>query len=163
MWEPTEAEGGRLAVRWWKWAWSAPADRDPVTDETGEHADWNQPDDVWFLAGTYGGTVVRKCEIPAGRRVFLPVVNTVGPGNLLAPVPVEMGMTRAEATLNGKSLPLREYTSKPFRAKGLTRHVAWGLWSALDPLPPGPYVLEIRARSTGGFEVDTTYHLTAVA
>lgn len=30
------------------------------------------------------------------------------------------------------------------------------------PLTPGQYVLEIKGSTTGGFWVDTTYHLTAV-
>lgn len=31
------------------------------------------------------------------------------------------------------------------------------------PLTPGEYVLEIKAKSTSGFWVDTTYHLEAKA
>ncbi|MCX4536044.1 hypothetical protein OHA79_13165 [Streptomyces sp. NBC_00841] len=69
-WKLSNEEGGALAGRWWKWALSAPDDRSPVKDTTGEHAAWNQPDDLWFLAGTYGGRVVRRCAIPSDRPVF---------------------------------------------------------------------------------------------
>ena len=60
--EPGPEQGGELAARWWQWALSAPDDRSPVSDTTGEFAGWRQPDDVWFLAGTYGGRVVRRCS-----------------------------------------------------------------------------------------------------
>lgn len=72
-------------------------------------------------------------------------------------------MTVAEATvsLNGIPLTSQEF-SAPFRT-GLTRRFAWGIWTGIAPLTPGQYVLEIKARSTTGFWVDTTYHLEAQA
>ncbi|MYW63907.1 hypothetical protein GTY65_07460 [Streptomyces sp. SID8379] len=159
IWKLTPQEGGELAARWWKWALSAPDDRSPVKDETGEFADWKQPEDVWFLAGTYGGRVVRRCQIPAQQPVFFPAFNTQR-GGLIAPAPMLVDIAKAEVFLNGLPLPLQEFTSKPFRV-GLYRHVAWGLWCGLQPLPAGQYVLEIKAQTTGGFWVDTNYHLTA--
>ncbi|MGI5377171.1 hypothetical protein ACQEV2_23590 [Streptomyces sp. CA-251387] len=153
--------GGELAARWWQWALSAPDDRSPVRDRTGEFAGWRQPDDVWFLAGTYGGRVVRRCSMPSGRPVFFPVFNTQRAQTLTSREPMVMEVAEAKAFLNGAPLPMHEFTSKPFRA-ALRRRIAWGLWCAFDPLPVGHYVLEIKARTTGGFWVDTTYHLTVV-
>ncbi|MFF4174236.1 hypothetical protein [Streptomyces sp. NPDC001744] len=160
-WELDAEEGGRLAARWWQWAFSAPDACSPVLDETGEFADWQQPDDVWFLAGTYGGRVVRRCSVPVGRPVFFPVFNTQRPA-LLSSRPAMMNVAEATAFLNGTPLTLHEYTSPRFRA-GLVPRVAWGLWSALAPLAPGQYVLEIKADTGDGFRVDTTYHLSVAA
>jgi hypothetical protein len=154
-------QGRRLAARWWKWAFSAPPDRSPVRDRTGEFAGWGQPWDVWFLAGTYGGHVVRRCRIPAGRPIFFPVLNTMSPALGFSARPWRLDVSGAEAVLNGIPLPMRELTSKRFWALRRPR-IAWGLWCALDPLRPGQYVLSIKA-ACDEFWVDTTYHLEVVA
>ncbi|MER7520880.1 hypothetical protein [Streptomyces sp. NPDC126499] len=159
-WRISEDEGGALAARWWQWALSAPERRSPVADTTGEYAAWRQPDDVWFLAGTYGGRVVRRCEIPADRPAFFPVLN-VQHTKLYSRTPLAMEVSSAKAYLNGAPLLLREFVAPPFRV-GLRKHLAWGIWAGLAPLLPGQYVLEIKAASTGDFWVDTTYHLTVV-
>ncbi|MFD6417225.1 hypothetical protein [Streptomyces sp. NPDC060194] len=153
--------GGEMAGRWWKWALSAPEERSPVRDETGEHAGWRQPADVWFLAGTYGGRVERRCTIPAGRPLFFPVLNTQHTREY-APTPQSMRIAQASAHLNGVALPLEDYVGT-FRYPLLTSRFATGRWGTVAPLSPGSYVLEIRGRSTSGFCVDTTYHLEAVA
>ncbi|MFI2432212.1 hypothetical protein [Streptomyces sp. NPDC018693] len=159
-WAIDDEQGGELAARWWRWEMSAPEDLSPVADTTGEHAAWQQPADLWFLAGTYGGRVVRRCEVPAGRPLFFPVINiqhTLG----FSKEPVKLPVTRATAHLNGAPLPLREFASGPFRV-GLRRRLAWGIWGAVAPLTPGQYVLEIKGDTRDGFSVDTTYHLTVV-
>ncbi|MGP3635993.1 hypothetical protein ACTU45_21985 [Streptomyces sp. 24-1644] len=153
-------EGGRLAGRWWKWALSAPDDRCPVQDTTGEHAAWKQPDDLWFLAGTYGGRVVRRCAVPSDRSLFFPVLN-MQHTRLYSRVPQSMEVAEATASLNSVPLPLQEFTA-PFRT-GLVQRYAWGIWGGFAPLTPGAYVLEIKARATNGFWVDTTYHLESKA
>ncbi len=152
--------GAELAARWWKWALSAPAERSPVGDTTGEFAGWRQPSDVWFLSGTYGGRVVRRCPIAAGRPVFFPVFNTQRIALGLSSAPWRVETSEAVATLNGVPLRVHEFASKRFLAVGIPR-VAWGQWCALDPLAPGQYVLSIKAKA-GDFWVDTTYHLDAV-
>ncbi|MER7758707.1 hypothetical protein [Streptomyces sp. NPDC097619] len=161
VWEPTDAEGAALSQRWWRWADSAPEDRSPVRDRTGEHAGWNQPGDVWFLAGTYGGRVVRRCAVPAGRRLFFPVLN-MQHDTKYAKTPQRLGVAEAVAAVNGVPLPLREFTAQ-YRGPWFTRRFSWGLWAGLAPLTPGQYVLEIKATATNGFHVDTTYHLEVTA
>ncbi|MEV6280110.1 hypothetical protein [Nocardia sp. NPDC051832] len=164
-WELNEQDGGYLAARWWQWALSAPDDRSPVADETGEHAGWNQPAEIWFLAGTYGGRVVRRCAVPSGLPLFFPVINTVHPMRV-SKEPLTMDVASAKAYLNGVPLELREFVSPPFWARvrplwaSLLRRRAWGLWAGLAPLTPGQYVLEIKASTKDEFWVDTTYHLT---
>ncbi|WP_329443162.1 hypothetical protein OG906_14855 [Streptomyces sp. NBC_01426] len=158
-WRIGEAEGARLAARWWKWALSAPEDRSPVGDTTGRNAGWRQPEDLWFLAGTHGGRVVRRCTVPSGRRLFFPVLNTQRAAVPFVTRPWIPSVARARAALNSVPLRLEEFSSKPFQSLGIPR-VAWGLWCGLGPLPAGQYVLEIAASATNGFWVDITYHLT---
>ena len=61
--------------KWWNWCYQVPNEV-PIEDMTGQHCAKNQNEDkIWFLAGTYGGTVHRNCVIPNGRAIFFPVVN----------------------------------------------------------------------------------------
>jgi hypothetical protein len=68
---------GDWGAEWWKWALGIPAGVNPVTDETGEHCDEGQSGSVWFLAGTFGGGATRHCTVPAGKTIFLPLLNYV--------------------------------------------------------------------------------------
>ncbi len=66
------------AADWWKWSQSVPDDRDPVKDDNGRFCDVGQSGAVWFLVGTYDRShVSRTCEVPAGKHVFFPVINSV--------------------------------------------------------------------------------------
>lgn len=63
---------------WWEWAYSTPKEINPVRDITGENCHQGQSGDVWFLAGGFGSsTIKRKCEVPAGKYIFFPVINMV--------------------------------------------------------------------------------------
>ncbi len=66
---------GEWSVKWWQWAVSIPAATNPLTDTKGQFCDVNQSGNVWFLAGTTGGSATRTCTIPAGKAIFLPIVN----------------------------------------------------------------------------------------
>jgi len=165
-----------LPARWWLWAASTPAQSNPVTDTTGKWCSSMQPDDLWFLAGTFGqGTVTRHCAIPAGRKVYLPVLNQVC--QMSANEPSVSGAARcsvpvdeALATLDGKSLPTREATSGGVFSMtsvpgspvfdGVDKpSVAWGIWIGPVTIPNGTHVLHVRGRS-GSFTVDVTYDVT---
>ena len=67
---------GEWSAEWWKWALSFPDGMNPVQDETGKFCDLGQSGRVWFLAGTFGGSVERSCTIPAGKAIFYPIINT---------------------------------------------------------------------------------------
>ena len=63
-------------VRWWQWLLSIPREHSPATDTLGLNASQNQDDPhVWFLAGTFGGHAERKCIIPRGKAIFMPIIN----------------------------------------------------------------------------------------
>jgi hypothetical protein len=66
---------GRWAAEWWQWALGIPAAVNPLTDTTGEHCAQRQVDEVWFLAGSIVGSVVRDCEIPGRKSLFFPLIN----------------------------------------------------------------------------------------
>ncbi len=64
-----------LAGEWWNWALKEPAATNVVLDPDGRFCDLNQEGKVWFLAGTFGGEVKRKCVIPPGKAIFFPTLN----------------------------------------------------------------------------------------
>jgi hypothetical protein len=68
---------GRWAAEWWQWALGIPEAVNPLTDPTGAHCAQRQVDEVWFLAGSVAtDPVVRRCEVPAGKALFFPLINT---------------------------------------------------------------------------------------
>ena len=56
---------------------SVPADRNPLTDETGEFCDEGQAGPVWFLSGTFGNSAERVCTAPTGKKILVPVFNWI--------------------------------------------------------------------------------------
>ena len=60
----------------WQWAIAIPASHSPIFDKTGNRCGIAQRGDVWFLAGSTGAKVTRTCSVPAGVRLFVPIVNT---------------------------------------------------------------------------------------
>jgi hypothetical protein len=63
-------------VKWWQWILSMPKQGNPALDKSGKYVAQRQSDpNVWFLSGTFGGSVVRKCNIPLGRAILMPVIN----------------------------------------------------------------------------------------
>jgi hypothetical protein len=62
------------AAAWWQWAFSIPKDENPML---GGPCELHQSGEVFFLAGTMGGSATRSCTMPAGKGVFFPLVNVV--------------------------------------------------------------------------------------
>jgi hypothetical protein len=63
-------------VKFWQWLISIPADRSPVTDQTGERCGEKQGDlPVFFLAFSFrdGARVHRTCTLPTGKAILIPV------------------------------------------------------------------------------------------
>ena len=164
---PDSPEG--LAARWVQWVAASGTERDPVEDTTGEHAGVNQPDDVFFLAGSYGKVVHRRCIVPGGRDLFLPVFNywnspAVGP-------PERVGNAWGALSFDGADLePLEIATPLPFVVAGALLNpvtfrrkpipvTVWGLWARIPAPAPGTHHL----RAVGGdghtFRLDVGYQL----
>ena len=66
---------GEWAAAWTQWALAIPPAQNPIIDPTGASAGVNQPKDVFFLAGTFGGDATRDVTIPTGTPVYFPVIN----------------------------------------------------------------------------------------
>jgi hypothetical protein len=72
-----------LGARWQQWALSVPTGLNPMLGADPEYEDLGkcvngEHGDIWFLAGIFGsGTASRTCDVPEGKQVFFPVVNSV--------------------------------------------------------------------------------------
>ena len=66
----------RLAAQWWQWVLQTPTPQNPIFDPDGRNCQVNQPDNVFFLAGTsLSEPVTRTCQVPSSTPIFFPVVN----------------------------------------------------------------------------------------
>jgi hypothetical protein len=64
------------AADWWTWALSQPVETNPLLDTSGERCAVGQNGPVWFLAGSFtSDPVTRKCTVPAGTGLLIPVIN----------------------------------------------------------------------------------------
>ncbi|MEU5939306.1 hypothetical protein ABZ807_08950 [Micromonospora sp. NPDC047548] len=165
---PSSPEG--LVARWVRWLAAHGPMTDPIHDTTGEDAGHHQPDDVWFLAGTYGGTVRRRCVIPAGRPLFFPAFNIWQVGSAPGEVPVVGGAT-GHAKLDDERVALDTIgTPTPFEVRGAVRNAVtgrsrpypvtcWGLWASVPPLAPGEHELTFGGTDGGEFSVRAKYLL----
>ena len=69
---------GEWSNLWWQWALSIPQPQNPLLATGDVDCSIGQSDQVWFLAGTpTSNSVTRNCTIPAGKMLFLPIVNFV--------------------------------------------------------------------------------------
>lgn len=176
-----EDELAVLQNEWWDWVMSTPVDRHPVTDTTGQFCAEAQPDDIWFLAGTFGESadvVSRTCAIPAERPIFLPAVNILSAGVVFPSgpgAPVQgcldvKGQMSGTVTLDGEPLVLEREDGSQVNVKGvmgnpLTNDLSTisgagcGLWARIEPLSPGAHTLSIRGEAPG-FATAVDYSLT---
>ncbi|MFG3038546.1 signal protein [Streptomyces sp. NPDC048330] len=159
-----------LQGRWWTWAASEPEATNPVADRDGSACGRNQAHDVWFLAGTFGGRVERACEVPGGRPIAAPVVNTFGD-----PQDCAAFLSGAQGTvlLDGKVVEPETHRGAPITVEaaqgnpvtgeeGRFEVTGCGLWVQLPSLAPGKHSLRIRGRS-GAFSTGVDYVLTVAA
>jgi hypothetical protein len=121
---------GQWTVKWWRWALSIPADKNPLLDETGVNASINQPQNVWFLGGIWAvGNEVkqlpsRNCLIPAGSSLLIPILNCEADYIELPEIKNEQGLLsyvsaqvntveKKECYVNDKSVSPQRVTSDP--------------------------------------------------
>ena len=62
------------AEQWIKWAFSIPKAVNPIVDLNGENCSQGQKFPVWFLAGTFGKSVKRRCSVPRDLGIFFPII-----------------------------------------------------------------------------------------
>jgi len=67
---------GDWSAAWWQYVFSIPAPNNPLNDMTGQNCDLQQSSGpLFFLGGSWVGTVKRKCTVPAGKAIFFPIIN----------------------------------------------------------------------------------------
>ncbi|SEQ37472.1 hypothetical protein SAMN04488000_102693 [Lentzea albida] len=159
-----------LQARWWTWAASSPENRNPVVDDTGQWCAENQPRDVWFFAGTFGGTVDRRCEVPAGRPLAGPALNLASTSDACARF---MEDAKGSVALDGRLVELRRIAPVAIayqaargnvvgQREGRVTGQGCGLWAWIPPLTPGEHELVVDGES-GSFRTSARYVLTVRA
>jgi hypothetical protein len=156
-----------LQAKWWTWAASSPENRNPVVDDTGQWCAEDQPKDVWFFAGTFGGAVDRKCRVPAGRPLAGPAVNLAATAEDCTSF---MAGAKGSVTLDGQVVELRRIAPVGItyqasrdnvmgQREGRVRAQGCGLWAWIPPLLPGEHDLLVKGES-GSFSTSAHYLLT---
>lgn len=182
---------GEWAAAWWQWALGQPSDVNPVLDPTGEFCQVGQSGQVWFLAGTFGGSVERTCAVRPGHALLFPVLNTAYCAFLDDPpetrteefvrdqVEFIEGSTHLFATVDGKPVAdvgrwleksaLFTVVLPPDNVFGLPAGFVLdpcadeGFYLLLPPLPPGRHQVEFGGTFPDGNAVAATYHLAVEA
>jgi hypothetical protein len=130
---PQQQNYGQLGVLWWKWALSIPYAQNPIFDTTGAHCAVGQHGGRWYLAGTPGGpsgSLTRSCTVPAGKKIFFPVISvendypcpdptfqpspgqslkdflTYGTGSIPGAVTLINEVSDVQASLDGQNIPI---------------------------------------------------------
>lgn len=156
---------------WWQWASSMPADQSPVRDISGLKCDVNQNGPVWFLAGGYGSSKIRRqCTIPQGHYLFFPVINMINFANKTNSK-LSCEQVKANSAMNNDHLRAFEVRVdeqkwvNPVFHRASSNHcfdlLGWpaktvptrrvypsatdGYWVMLKPLPVGAHVIRFKA------------------
>jgi hypothetical protein len=130
----------------------------------------NQPQDVWFLAGTFGTQAKRTCSVPEGVPLAFPLVNLIGGP---ADCTDFMSEAKGSAVLDGEPVNSEDIRGETITVRGVAdnpvtgtdgrfRTTGCGLWVQLSPLQPGKHTLTIRGQSED-FALGVDYSLTVGA
>lgn len=181
--DPDEILYDRSQAEWsqayLQWVAAFPRGSSPVSDTTGALCAAKQGGDVWFLASSDGtAPVERRCTVPAGKTLFVPIASVLErSGNR---EPDCAAMARVAATnlthLNGMALvidgkllddlPAYRQPSGGCFALGVRmvprqdarQAVSDGWYAMLPPLPAGAHTIVVQARFDSTM-LSTTYHL----
>jgi len=181
--DPDELVFDRTQSEWsqayLQWVAAFPRGSSPVSDTTGALCAARQTGDVWFLASSDGtAPVERRCTVPAGKTLFVPIASVLERSSNREPDCGAMARTAATnlAHVNAMLLaidgrPLEELgawrqTSGGCFALGLRlvprqdakQAVSDGWFAMLPPLAPGEHTIVVQARFDST-PMSTTYHL----
>jgi hypothetical protein len=185
--DPTQAHYGHTDTEWgtlwWQWIYQTPQSVDdagmpsciiPFLDPTGANCAVGQSGDVFFLAGTQGGTVVRdQCAVPSGKALFFPIF-TFADDNAGVPAPMQqtnsalMGQVQAEmagvqvsslsaefdgatiSNLGSFATPVTEFTYQPPPEPNIyTCQGTNGVTSKVDPSYQAGYYVMLAPPAAG--------------
>jgi hypothetical protein len=182
---------------WWHWVLQININDSPAigNDDTGRRTSRDQgeyPDDfdrrtcrnkVWFLAGTTGGSAVRRSIVPSGRSILCPIYNCEA-CDLEFPETSEEDLFEI-ATSDIRQVNVRSADIDGFPligeqvqinaafdlelqndnilgvSPGQTRIVSDGFWIFIYPLERGDHRLHIRGASPF-FDNEVTYYLSVL-
>lgn len=176
-----------LTAEWWRWIANADADTSPILDETGAYAGVDNDGEIFFLAGTFGGDVVRDITVEAGVPLLVPVLNNltfqwVGPGEKGV---ANQGQAEWHKSVTDLFLEIDGVAVKNLQADfvrtswfggaieegglfdsfELTGDLAAansvGYWSVIDGLAPGDHTLHFGG-TAGTFSTEVTVNLHVV-
>jgi len=162
-----------------QWVAAFPRGSSPVSDTTGALCAAKQSGEVWFLASSDGtAPVERRCAVPAGKTLFVPIASVLERSGNREPDCV--AMARVAATnlthVNAMSLavdgrPLDEIGAYRQASGGCfalgvrlvprqdaRQAVSDGWFAMLPPLAPGAHTIVVQARFDST-PVQTTYLL----
>ncbi len=63
------------AAGWVQWVMALPYSTGPISDPNGDSCAAGQSGADWYLAGTWGGSAERDCDVPAGKHLVFPLLN----------------------------------------------------------------------------------------
>jgi hypothetical protein len=164
--------------RWWNWMVGQPKSTNPTEDSDGTYANNCQTyQNVFFLSGTTTnkGSVTRKCNVPDGKSVLLPVIcyehsiledGNINNANQLLTLATQdlsaYGRDNVSAKINGDqykidngiiriksplfSLTLPKDNVWDSGNEGPTIAAADGYWIFINDLDPGSYDISVRAQ-----------------
>jgi hypothetical protein len=161
----------QYANKWWQWTSTMGDEESPVRDKTGEYCHVNQNGDVWFLAGGYGTSKIKRhCIIPHGKYIFFPIINMAywpeqDVSKTCEEVKQESALNNSElylvyAELDGLSIPnvrnnriksqncfdLHERLALTQSTKKVYPTATDGYWLMLKPLSKGVHSLKFNAQ-----------------
>jgi hypothetical protein len=161
----------------------------PMYDKNGDACYVGQHGDTWYLAGKFGGTAVRSCEVPAGVAIVVAETSMVcfppyAPGEwetcdewvdsgrtywverslTIDGVPYAPGYTisgpyKVAYPVNGLS-KFFGGTNPPLKAGVYEPALDGGNYAKILGLEPGKHVVHQRAVGDDGFFIDVTWNIT---
>jgi hypothetical protein len=170
-------------IKWWQRMFSISAENNPANDDTGKNCACMQTGPVWFLAGTVvSSTIVRECNIPVGKAILFPIINTERSTTELPGAPDSHLVNAATNDINQvnhldvvidgvaiQDFPKYRVVTPPFYVTiptnnfmrlepGRTRMVSDGFWILLNPMSVGKHMIHFIGRDPN-LQLDVTYNL----